>query len=141
MRNLICVASMSALVLAVAAVARTDAAADEPVPIKTVMKTLFAGKNTPKAALTAAAKTDAPDWAKVKEASDKISKFVPELARNAPPQGDRESWDKLTKAIAATAGDLKNAVEAEDVAKLHETTKAIGGSCKACHSVHRPKED
>lgn len=139
MKSLICGASMAALVLALAAVARTNAAADSPASAEVVMKKLFAGKTSPNNALKAAAKTASPDWAKVKEASDAFSKFAPDLGKNDPPKGDKASWDKLCKALADSASDLKESVEKQDVDKFKATAKAIGSSCKDCHDAHRPE--
>ncbi|WP_337174565.1 cytochrome c [Paludisphaera sp.] len=139
MKSLICGAGMAALVLALAAVAPTNASADDPADVGTIMTKLFAGKNSPNNALKAAAKSDSPDWAKVKEASEVFSKFAPDLARNEPPQGDKDSWERLAKALADHAAALRDVADKQDADQLKATVKALGSSCKACHDVHRPE--
>jgi cytochrome c556 len=139
MKSLICGGSMAALVLALAALSPTNAAADDPAVPEVVMKTLFAGKHSPNNTLKAAAKADSPDWAKVKEASEVFSRFAPDLGENEPPQGDKDSWVKLTKALADHAAELKDAVDKQDAGRLKATTKAINVSCKTCHGIHRPE--
>ncbi|OJW20221.1 MAG: hypothetical protein BGO49_04760 [Planctomycetales bacterium 71-10] len=139
MKSLICGASMAALVLALAAVAQTNAAADDPASVEVVMKKLFAGKTSPNNTLKAAAKAPSPDWAKVKEASDAFSKYAPDLGKNDAPKGDKASWDKLCKALADSASSLKDSVDKKDVDGFKAVAKTIGSSCKDCHDAHRPE--
>jgi cytochrome c556 len=139
MKSLICGVSLAALVVAGLISARVDAAADDPASVEFVMKKLFAGKSAANNTLKAAAKSESPDWTKVKEASDLFSKYVPDLGKNEPPQGDKASWAKLTKGLADQTKTLASAVDKKDAEQLKATTKAIGGSCKACHATHRPE--
>ncbi len=137
------VASTTALALVIgagwASSDRAVAAADEAITPDVVMHSLFAGKNSPLNTLKAAVKSDAPDWAKIKEATAKFPKYGPELGKNEPPQGDKASWAKLTKALADESKALDAAAAKEDRDAVEASVKTLGGSCKACHSVHRPE--
>ncbi|AMV36459.1 cytochrome c [Planctomyces sp. SH-PL62] len=139
MKSLICGASLAALILAAGLSAARVDAADEAASVEVVMKKLFAGKSSPNGTLKAAAKSDSPDWTKVKEASDVFARYAPALGENAPPKGDKDSWDKLTKGLAEHAKTLGAAVEKKDVEGLKAVVQGIGGSCKACHAAHRPE--
>lgn len=139
MKSLICGASMAALVLALAAVAPTNAAADDPASVEVVMKKLFAGKTSPVNTLKAAAKAPSPDWDKVKVASDAFSKYAPDLGKNDPPKGDKASWEKLCKALTDSVATLKDTVEKKDADGFKAAAKTIGASCKDCHEAHRPE--
>jgi len=140
MKSLICGASLAALILAAGLnAARVDAAADETADVETVMKKLFAGKASPNNTLKAAKKSDSPDWAKVKEASDVFAKYAPDLAKNEPPKGDKDSWTKLAQALADDSKALGAAVDKKDVAGFKAAADKIGVSCKACHDAHRPE--
>ena len=61
------------------------------------------------------------------------------LVKNDPPKGDKEGWEKLAKAYAASGKSLAEAAEKEDAAKAKAATKKLQTSCKACHDAH--KED
>lgn len=139
MKSLICGASLATLILAAGLSAARVDAADEAASVEVVMKKLFAGKSSPNNTLKAAAKTDSPDWAKVKEASDVFAKYAPALGENAPPKGDKDSWDKLAHGLAEHAKSLGTAVDKKDVDGLKAVAKGIGGSCKSCHDSHRPE--
>ncbi|WP_165071270.1 cytochrome c [Paludisphaera rhizosphaerae] len=139
MKSLICGASLAVLIVAGLISARVDAAADDPASVEVVMKKLFAGKTAPAKSLQAAAKSDSPDWAKVKEVSDLFSKYAPDLGKNDPPKGDKASWAKLTKALTDETKKLASAADKKDSGELKASAKAIGGSCKSCHDAHRPE--
>lgn len=137
------VASTTALALVIgagwASSPRAVAADEEAITPEVVMKSLFAGKHSPLKTLKAAVESDAPDWATIKEAAAKFPKYGPELGKSEPPRGDQESWAKLTRALAEESKALDAAAAKEDRAGVAESVKALGGSCKACHSVHRPE--
>lgn len=136
------VASTTALALLIGAgwASHQAAAADEEaITPDVVMHSLFAGKNSPLNTLKKAVDGDAPDWAKIKEVTAKFPKYGPELGKNEPPQGDKESWAKLTKALADESKALDEAAAKEDHEAVKASVKTLGASCKACHSVHRPE--
>jgi len=103
-----------------------------------VMQSLFMGKSSPLNTLKAAIKADAPDWAKIKEAAAKFPQYGPELGKNEPPQGDKDSWAKLTQALSEESKALDEAAAKEDFDAVAAKVNTIGASCKSCHSVHRP---
>jgi hypothetical protein len=71
------------------------------------------------------------------KASDDEKKELVELftalAANTPPEGEKESWTKKTKALVEAA---KGLAEGDKGAG-----KKLGGAanCKACHSLHKGK--
>lgn len=143
MKNLYRGAGVLATALAVVAGAglashRAIAADGEAITPDVVMHSLFAGKNSPLKALKAEVESDAPNWAKIKENAAKFPKYGPELGKNEPPQGDKDSWAKLTKILADESKALDEAAAKEDRGAVAAHVKSLGASCKSCHSVHRP---
>lgn len=116
-------------------------ALDDEIPsIEKVMQKLHKGSNSEQKALQKQVQASPTDW----EAIGKITKdFVilgAALGKNDPPKGDKESWKKLTAEYLATAEDLDKAATDKNLDKLKAAQKKMGGSCKACHSVHQPKD-
>ncbi|MGB7345065.1 MAG: hypothetical protein WBD20_12700 [Pirellulaceae bacterium] len=72
------------------------------------------------------------------EASDEEKKELHEmlvaLAKNKPPRGEQESWEKLTGALVK-AGEAAVNGDENAGAMLKK-----GANCKACHSEHQPKK-
>lgn len=52
-----------------------------------------------------------------------------------PPEGDMESWKAKTTALVNSI----NKVKKKDVNALAEYKEAV--NCKACHEVHKPKDE
>ncbi len=139
MKSLICGVSMLALFVAAGLISQRADAADESASVETVMKTLFAGKTSPLNTLKAAVKSETPDWAKIKDAAGSFAKHGPALGENDPPQGEKDSWVKLTKALADESKALDDAAGKKDLDGVNASIKKIGASCKSCHEVHRPE--
>lgn len=57
------------------------------------------------------------------------------MAKSKPPEGDMASWKKKTSALVKSIGDL----QAEKPNALAEYKDAV--NCKACHKLHKPKDD
>ncbi len=139
MRAIVCATSV-VIVMLIACLVTGPAGAqsDEKVPsIKKIMDVLHKGGKAHLSKVKAALKKDSPDWAEVLKDAKAIAKNGGYLAKNDPPKGDKESWEKLAKAYASTAKTLEEAVEKEDLTKARAATKKLSASCKACHDQHK----
>jgi hypothetical protein len=77
-------------------------------------------------------------WDDIKEPAKEIARLAALLGKNDPPQGDKASWQKLTKAYADDARALEKAVAKMDRKAAIAAQKRIGDdACMACHKVHR----
>jgi cytochrome c556 len=142
MRALFCAASVL-VVLVIAGLVNGPAGAqdDEKVPtVKKIMDVLHKGGKAHLSKAKAALKGDSPDWAEVLKDAKEITKFGGYLAKNEPPRGDKESWEKLAKAYATNAKALEEAAEKEDLTKARAATKKFGATCKTCHEAHKPAD-
>src|SRR4051794_19111921 len=81
-------------------------AADDP-NISEVMKKVNSKKGLmPK--VNEGLKADKQDWDALKTQSHDMKKLIDALAKNEPPKGSKESWEKLTKKYAEDAGKLED---------------------------------
>jgi cytochrome c556 len=139
MRVLLCAMSGLVLLLVVSLVPGPAGAQDEEkVPsVKKIMDVLHKGGKAHLSKAKAALKGDSPDWAEVLKDAKAIHKYGGYLAKNDPPKGDKENWEKLAKAYASNAKALEEAAEKEDLAKARAATKKFGATCKTCHEAHK----
>ena len=78
------------------------------------------------------------DGDEVQAGARALHKLVAALARNAPPKGEKASWDQLTKAYADNAKKLEDAALKKDLKAARAAAAAMGdASCTACHKAHR----
>ena len=54
-----------------------------------------------------------------------------------PPKGDKDSWQKLTRAYADNTKALAAAAAGMDKDAAKAASEKIGKSCDACHMAHR----
>jgi cytochrome c556 len=139
MRSLICAASLLGLLAAVVwtsspAGAQSD---DETPTIKQIMAKLHKGSKAPLSTVKNELKGDSPDWSKVETDAKIIEKLGAFLPKAEPPKGEKASYEKLAKAYATNAKNLKEAAEKQDLDKARAASKSLGGSCKACHAAHK----
>jgi cytochrome c556 len=86
-------------------------------------------------------KDENPAWADIQKEAEDLAKLANSLRKAAPPRGDKDSWDKLTKAYADNAKALVQASAKMDQAAARAAHAKMGGkACMACHKVHRPPE-
>jgi cytochrome c556 len=139
MRALICAASVLGLLTVVALSSSPAGAQDDEKPtIKQIMAKLHKGAKAPLKTVAAELKSDSPDWKKVGTDAKIIEKFGAFLPKAEAPKGDQASYEELAKAYEKNAKILKEAADKEDLASAKDASKKLGGSCKACHSAHRP---
>jgi cytochrome c556 len=138
MRALLCATSVL-LMLLIAGLVTGPAGAqdDEKVPsVKKIMGVLHGKKGVLKKA-GAALKGDSPDWEAVLKDAKVIEKNGEYLVKNGPEKGEKASWEKLSKAYAASGKALKEAAEKEDLKGARAAAKKLGTSCKTCHDAHK----
>ncbi len=89
-------------------------------------------------ALGKSLKADAPAWAEIKSQTKEIAQLGACLGKNAPPKGEKDSWETLTKAYADNAQALAQAAERMDKDAAQAAYNKLGGTaCAACHKAHR----
>jgi cytochrome c556 len=109
--------------------------------VKEVMQKLHRGKNSPLALVGAGLKTEEPDWAKLQKQSKSFLTFGAALAKNDPPRGTKESWQKLSLNYFNDANALDAAVQKENKSDAQSAYAKIRNSCSACHRAHRKRRN
>jgi cytochrome c556 len=138
MRAFLCGTTVLALLLIAGLVSGPAGAQDdEKVPSTKKIMTVLHGKKGVLKKAGAALKGDSPDWEAVLKDAKVIEKNGEYLVKNDPEKGDKESWEKLSKAYAAGGKALKEAAEKEDLKGARAAAKKLGSSCKACHDAHK----
>jgi cytochrome c556 len=112
-------------------------AQDDAPSIKKVMGQLHKGQKALLPSIQAQLKTESPNWGDVKKASTLIVDLAGALPSLEPPKGEKGSYAKLSKAYLASAKNLKDAADAEDLDKSRASAKKLGGTCKTCHAAHK----
>jgi cytochrome c556 len=112
---------------------------DEKTPdTETIMKGLFSKKAGKFGTVLKKQVAASPvEWEEVQKTTEDIAKYGKALGKNEPEKGSKESWKKLTDKFAENTKKLDEAADAKDLDKVKDAQKAIGGSCKSCHDVHK----
>lgn len=105
--------------------------------IKEVMDKLHKGANAPLATVGRGLKADTPDWPKLQKETKNFVILGAALAKNTPPRGGKESWEKLALNYFNNAKALDDAVQKENKDDAEAAYAKIRGSCMACHRAHR----
>jgi hypothetical protein len=83
-------------------------------------------------------KDPAPMWDEARLMSKVLAQQSAYLAKNAPPKGDRASWDMLVKAYIDNAKAADAAVQKMDKQAAQAALARMGKTaCDACHKAHR----
>jgi cytochrome c556 len=82
--------------------------------------------------------SDGPDWDEIKRAAKELVRLGTALGKNEPPKGEKNSWQKLTKAYVESAKALLSAAEKSNQAAAELARKKLQSSCTGCHKSHRP---
>ena|ERR1700722_10478170 len=83
-------------------------------------------------------KQDDPIWADLTTHAKELTRLGAALCQNAPPKGDKVSWDRMTKSYADNAKALEQAIEKKDKKTALTAFAALGGNaCSECHKAHR----
>jgi hypothetical protein len=78
-----------------------------------------------------------PMWDDVKKDTKEIARLGALLGKNDPPKGEKDSWQKLTKAYAENTKALEAAAGKMDKDAAKAAAEKIGKSCDACHMAHK----
>jgi Cytochrome C' len=81
---------------------------------------------------------DKPNWTDIQKKSKELATMCDKMCKEKQPQGEAESWKKLTESLAKQASSLTSAAEKKDLANAKAAITKINGSCKECHDAHRP---
>ena len=127
----------AAVVVALAGVAAVNADDKETPTTKEIMKKLHGGNDALLKATQTKLKAGTVDWDAVQTDSKTIKELGEAMGKNEVKKGTKESWEKLTKAYADTATKLSEAAEKKDKAAATQSLTKLGGSCMACHRVHK----
>ena len=71
---------------------------------------------------------DQPNWATVEKNAKALSTMCVNLCKEKAPQGDAESWKKLTEQLAKQAQTLSSAAGKKDLANAIPAAMAVGSS-------------
>jgi len=83
---------------------------------------------------------DDPMWAEMRAESRELVQLADALGKQTPPKGDKASWMKLSRAYAADATKLDQAIAKRDRKAGRAAIARMGGAtCTTCHKTHRPK--
>jgi hypothetical protein len=116
------------------------AAADDKVPtIEEIMTKVNKGKDALHRGIGESLKAGTVQWDKVQKNAKDYANLAEFLGKNDPPQGDKASWTKHTKAYAADAKSLSIAVQKMDKTAATAVHGKLSKSCMGCHKVHRPE--
>jgi hypothetical protein len=77
------------------------------------------------------------DWGMVGTKSRALIQTGKLLAKNTPPKGSAESWEKLTSVYTANAVLLADAAERHDKETATRHQQAMYRMCATCHRAHR----
>jgi cytochrome c556 len=80
---------------------------------------------------------DDTNWDEVKKDAKEIARLGAMLGKLDPPKGDKDSWQKLTKAYAENTKALDTAAAKMDKDAAKAAAAKLGESCDACHKAHR----
>ena len=138
MMRLLCVLIGLALLLVGALALTPSRAADKENPsIKEIMTKAHKGGDSLIGKLGNELKAPDPDWAKIQEQTKVLVDLGTALGKNEPPKGDKESWEKLTKAYLDNARDMDAAAEKKDKVSTAADLQKVRGMCANCHKVHK----
>lgn len=127
-----------ALLTSVSLIGRPAGAQGGKVPtVKEIMGRLHKGANSPLTTIRADLQADAPDWPEIQRAAKNFVTLGAALGKNEPPQGDKQSWTRLTAQYLENSRFLEAAAQKQDKAGALAAHGRLNESCKGCHSVHR----
>ena len=107
--------------------------------VKQVMGKLTKGPNSLTATLGKDLQDDAPAWDDIQKDTKEFVKFADALGKNDPPKGEKDSWQKLTKAYAENAKAMDDAAQKKDRKVALAAHNKLSTACMSCHDQHRKK--
>src|SRR5436853_4481759 len=99
MKKCTIMAALAAFVAVSAAKPGPVGAADDKVPtVEEIMQKVNKGKGALHTQVKEALQSGKPDWEAVQKMTKQYTALAEFLGKNDPPQGDKSSWEKQTKA-------------------------------------------
>jgi hypothetical protein len=95
--------------------------------VKDVLKKAHSGPKSILTQLNMQLRAGELDWAAVEKNTHQLVELATALRKNQPPQGDKASWDKLTKQYLENAKKLNDAAAEHDKALALSTRAKLGG--------------
>lgn len=110
----------------------------ERVPsIRALMHKQYTVSNAPFDRIEEELEAEAPDWAKVREASKTFLDLAATLEKNTPRRGDEASWKRFTGRQYGDAKAMVDAAEARDEGAILAAHRRLAKACQACHDAHK----
>ena len=78
-----------------------------------------------------------PDWTAITKESKQIVTLTDALCMNAPRKGEKDNWDKLTKAYNQAAKELVEACDKMDLKAAKAAQQSLATACMPCHRAHK----
>lgn len=129
---------LAAFVASAAVFGRVGAADDKVPTVEEIMQKVNKGKGALHNQVKAALQSGQPAWDAVQKMTKQYSALADFLSKNDPPQGDKTSWAKMTKAYSEKAKKLDEAAQSKDLSAAQASVKTLQASCMGCHRVHKP---
>jgi cytochrome c556 len=105
--------------------------------IRAVMHKQYTVSRAPFVVIKKELDSEAPDWGKVREATQTFVSLAALLERNEPKWGEKESWKRFTDLHFGDARAMEDAAEARDKEAVKAVHRRLATACKACHDAHR----
>jgi cytochrome c556 len=138
MNRLYVLAGALALAVLVTATVQADDEKDKKkVPtIKEIMKATH-GKNGFRAKYEKAYKDE--NWKEAAKLAKDWEACAENLAKNTPPEGSKEDFEKQANAYVKNLKTLEEATDKMEKKRIQGSLGYVGGSCKKCHTAHKGK--
>jgi hypothetical protein len=136
MKRFVCLVGLVVLVFGLALVNPRGVEARDPT-IKEIMSRLHKGAAAPIVVIKRDLVADPPNWAEAQRLSHEFVLLGAGLAKNEPPQGDKESWARLAKQYLDHAQAMEDASQRKDLSAALAAHSRLTGSCNGCHNAHR----
>ena len=142
MKRLVCVASVLALLAAVAlAMSPSIAQAKKDLSAKDIMVKAHKGNSSLLTMVRMELREDDPEWGEIQKNTKELVVLGGALGKTTPPKGDKQSWSRLTQQYLAGVKALDAAAQRKDKSAAQEAQKRLMSSCSACHKAHRTDDD
>jgi hypothetical protein len=124
--------------LGLSSVALSQATRLKNATIKEIMTKAHKGGNALLTLLLRELGEDKQKWGEIQQQTAELVALAKLLAKNDPPRGDKDSWQKFTQQYLQNAKKLDDAAQRKDKQSASAARDKLGRSCTGCHRVHRP---
>jgi hypothetical protein len=110
---------------------------DKDISIKDIMTKAHKGADSLIGKLDKELKDTEPDWGPIQKQTKELVDLGTALSKATPPKGDKESWEKLTKAYVDNAREMDAAAQKKDRDVTAARLKTTTTMCGKCHPLHK----